>query len=304
MRVIVAYDGSRFADEALDDLPRAGLPRDVQAVVVTAADVLSPPDNLKAPGSLESLQYEQHVQARVADALDQARSFADRAATRLRELFPSWTVSTHVVADSPAWAIIKHSEGDGTSARRADLIVLGAAGRSAVGRALFGSVALKVLNNTRCAVRVGRASGSTATGTPPRLVVGVDGSADSDAALRAICARSWPPGTECRAATVVDLQLLTTMPGMSPGALPAPQAPAQLIADKAVESLRKAGLAAAPVVREGAVAHSLVLLAEEWRADAIFVGARGLRRMERFLLGSVSSSVAMRAPCSVEVVHV
>jgi hypothetical protein len=38
-------------------------------------------------------------------------------------------------------------------------------------------------------------------------------------------------------------------------------------------------------------------------ADCIFVGARGLSQVERFLLGSVSSAVAARASCSVEVVR-
>lgn len=40
----------------------------------------------------------------------------------------------------------------------------------------------------------------------------------------------------------------------------------------------------------------------DWKAEAIYVGARGLGRIERFLLGSVSSTVAARASCSVEVI--
>jgi len=43
--------------------------------------------------------------------------------------------------------------------------------------------------------------------------------------------------------------------------------------------------------------------AESWGADCIFVGAKGMGRIERFLLGSVSSAVAARAHCSVEVVR-
>ena len=43
--------------------------------------------------------------------------------------------------------------------------------------------------------------------------------------------------------------------------------------------------------------------ANEWNAKSIFMGARGLSRLQRFLLGSVSSSVAARAHCSVEVVR-
>ena len=43
--------------------------------------------------------------------------------------------------------------------------------------------------------------------------------------------------------------------------------------------------------------------AEDLMADCIFVGARGMGRLERFLIGSVSSGVAARAHCSVEVVR-
>jgi nucleotide-binding universal stress UspA family protein len=43
--------------------------------------------------------------------------------------------------------------------------------------------------------------------------------------------------------------------------------------------------------------------AEAWHADCVFLGAKGISRIERFLLGSVSSSVAARAHCSVEVIR-
>ena len=43
--------------------------------------------------------------------------------------------------------------------------------------------------------------------------------------------------------------------------------------------------------------------AESHDADCIFVGARGLSRFERLLLGSVSTAVVTRAHCSVEVVR-
>lgn len=47
----------------------------------------------------------------------------------------------------------------------------------------------------------------------------------------------------------------------------------------------------------------LIAEAETWGADCIFVGSRGMGRIDRFLVGSVSSAVAARAHCSVEVVY-
>ena len=73
--------------------------------------------------------------------------------------------------------------------------------------------------------------------------------------------------------------------------------------ETSADKLRAAGLTASTVIRKGNPKHVLVEEAEEWGADSIFVGAKGVRGVDRFLLGSVSSAVAARAPCSVEVVR-
>jgi nucleotide-binding universal stress UspA family protein len=72
---------------------------------------------------------------------------------------------------------------------------------------------------------------------------------------------------------------------------------------EAVARLHRAGLTASPILLEGDPRRALVDEAERWGADSIFVGARGLSAVERFLLGSVSAAVASRAHCSVEVVR-
>jgi nucleotide-binding universal stress UspA family protein len=57
-------------------------------------------------------------------------------------------------------------------------------------------------------------------------------------------------------------------------------------------------------ILEGDPRRDLAKAAEEWSADCIFVGSVGFNsRFERFLLGSVSATVAARAHCSVEVVR-
>jgi nucleotide-binding universal stress UspA family protein len=43
--------------------------------------------------------------------------------------------------------------------------------------------------------------------------------------------------------------------------------------------------------------------AAEWGADLIVVGSHGRHGVDRFLLGSVSESIAMHARCSVEVIR-
>jgi nucleotide-binding universal stress UspA family protein len=73
--------------------------------------------------------------------------------------------------------------------------------------------------------------------------------------------------------------------------------------DAMVTPLQTQGLEVSSVIREGDPKHVLLDEAAHWEADGLFVGARGLSRVERFLLGSVSAAVAARAPCSVEVVR-
>jgi hypothetical protein len=41
MRLLIGYDGSESADAALDDLRRAGLPREASALIVSACGVLN-----------------------------------------------------------------------------------------------------------------------------------------------------------------------------------------------------------------------------------------------------------------------
>lgn len=42
MRILIAYDGSEFADAALEDLQRAGLGTGAETCVMTVADVFVP----------------------------------------------------------------------------------------------------------------------------------------------------------------------------------------------------------------------------------------------------------------------
>ena len=73
--------------------------------------------------------------------------------------------------------------------------------------------------------------------------------------------------------------------------------------DGAAEKLGSAGLKVSIVVKEQEPKALLCGEAKDLMADSIFVGARGMGRLERFLIGSVSLGVAARAHCSVEVVR-
>jgi nucleotide-binding universal stress UspA family protein len=182
-----------------------------------------------------------------------------------------------------------------------------------VGRALLGSVSQQVLSHAICSVRVARfrEDASRIAGDPVRIVLGIDGSVDSAAAAEGVAKRAWPKGTEVRVVFAADphvaMAFLYAPPfGIwGPGAEPDPEGRSAVtsLVETVAKRLREAGLIASPAVREGDPKQVLVREAETFNADCVFVGAKGHSRLDRFLLGSVSSAVANRAPCSVEVVR-
>ena len=200
-------------------------------------------------------------------------------------------------ADAPAWAVIKKAD-----AWQPDLIVVGSHDRSTLVHFLRGSVSQTVSTEARCAVRVARGHGEDRI-APARIIIGVDGSPNANAAVRTVATRVWPPGSEVRVIAVLDSGMLAAAAESGKESHTAGQVWARTIAETAAEQLRAAGLTVSPVVQEGDPRRVLVEEAKQWGADCLFVGARGLSRLERFLLGSVSTAIAARAPCSVEVVH-
>jgi nucleotide-binding universal stress UspA family protein len=76
---------------------------------------------------------------------------------------------------------------------------------------------------------------------------------------------------------------------------------------RSVETARRkveaAGLEAQVVTRPGEPKELLLEEIDIWKPDTIFLGARNLTRGGRLRLGSVSSAIAARAHCSVEVVR-
>src|SRR5207253_4081305 len=74
------------------------------------------------------------------------------------------------------------------------------------------------------------------------------------------------------------------------------------IASHDVDTLRAAGVAAEPDVRDGDPGSQIVEAAKEFAADLIVMGTRGRSGLERLLVGSVARKVLHHAPCSVLVV--
>jgi len=309
MRILIGYDGSSCAEAALDDLARAGLPSEVEALVLSVTEVSLPPP---PPSSQEILEQarEVHVPADIkrvyakgSPAIQEAQSLSERAAARLRANFPGWEITAEASVGSPAWELVKKADG-----WKPALIVVGSHGLSALGRLVLGSVSQRVLTEARCSVRVARGR-LEEPDTPLRIVVGVDGSGGSEAALREVASRLWPLKSEVRVIAVNDPLTPTLIGQLIPPVAKTVEESNQAdrealkkVLAKSTELLRPSGLTISTEIREGNPKRLLVEAAEGWGADCIFVGSVGFsNRFERFVLGSVSAAVAARAHCSVEV---
>ncbi|MGB9180664.1 MAG: universal stress protein, partial [Pyrinomonadaceae bacterium] len=228
-----------------------------------------------------------------------------RASERVRKMFPGWDVRSEAFADSPAWAVIRTSD-----EWKPDLVIVGAQGHTVLGgRLILGSVSQRVLYEARCTVRVARTP-QNEMDAPSRIVIGTDGSPDSEAAVEAVAARTWPIGSEVRVVTVLDTVMPVTPDSAQPTVIRWVEVEdendcewVREVFEPSAEKLRSAGLNACVVIRKGNPKQALVEEAEEWGADSIFVGAKGTRGIDRLLLGSISAAIAARAHCSVEVVR-
>lgn len=282
MKLLIAYDGSECSDRALLDLLVAGLPTEVEAVVVSVAERWHPPPS--------AAELEQPAGG-ARPGLEQASDLAAIACARLAELFPSWDIRAVVPKGSPATQILEDAE-----AWNPDLVVVGSHGRSGLTRLLIGSVSAKVSTASTSSVRVSRGR-LLDRERPVRLLIGLDSSEGAQRAVRTVMQRKWPEGSVALILTAVD-------PSVDES--PARDAEAgwiELLQKTAESELRSAGLTVERRVAEGDPRRLLPQAASEWRADCVFVGSHGHGRLRRLFMGSVASAVASRSECTVEIVR-
>ena len=296
MKILIAYDGSDCADGAIEDLSRAGLPDDTEALILTASETWLPKDFenesfVKTVGWTGAENIKQMRQAAV-EKVAEGDKLAEDASRRVREKFPAWQVWHKAVGGFAEWEIVAEA-----NESKPDLIVIGSHGRGGVGRFILGSVSLKVLSEAACSMRVARQSVARAADddSPLRIIIGFDGSPDSLNAVESVLSRRWLPETSMR--------LISAVEALPYSILLAELPKAEELREAAAAKLKAQGLHVSTVVEFGRAKNVIVEEAEKWRADSIFIGAKGHRWMERVMLGSVSYAVAARAACSVEVVR-
>lgn len=144
-----------------------------------------------------------------------------------------------------------------------------------------------------------------------KVILAIDGSEHSQAALDAVASRRWPKKTRIEVVTVLHTKWpLASDPLFIVAAAHADsireqerQVPEVLA--RAVDQLRdrQPGLAVTTKSFEGSPHEVIVQEAERWKADLVVLGSRGYGPIRRALLGSVAAAVAVEAPCAVEIIR-
>ena len=183
--------------------------------------------------------------------------------------------------DEPVREIAKQAEES-----QADLVVMGRRGVHWLERLMLGEAAARVIGHVHCSVLVvPKESGMWDKG----ILLAVDGSRFADvAAVSAgiLAKRCGLPVTVLSVCANDDLKCDMV----------------QAMADRVRDLLRKDGVAADSVVKEGNPAKAIVDAAAENECDLIVVGSHGRTGLDRILIGSVSQQVVVQAKCPVMVV--
>jgi nucleotide-binding universal stress UspA family protein len=291
--VVVGIDGSTTAAVALVAAIEEAARRGVGVTAVLA---------FPAPGSWGDGDGD----AAVADAdrlaaavREQAQRYVDEARVPLPADLRGVPVEVRVRAGSPA-PVLVDAAGD------AELLVVGHRGRGMVGRAVLGATGVRLLALAPCPVLVVR---PRAAGPDGPVVVGVDRSANSAAALRYALTDATRRGVGVLAVTgaapppsTVGFRPLpaTTLAEVRNGLQPRVE---QFVDEVVTGHRREHPVPDVDVtVRAEDPTRTVVDVAEECAAPVVVVGRTGHGALTRWLLGSVAHGAVLRAPCPVVVV--
>ncbi|MCG3163790.1 MAG: Universal stress protein [Acidobacteria bacterium] len=305
MNILLGVDGSDYSLAAADMI--ASLPWPPNSAVKILSAVKLPFRPTAETRSLPESHYSQietamTEQANAAINMAQAQVNATNASRKA-----PLTITTGVIIGHPQEVILSQAEECG-----ADLIALGSRGLGGFKRFLLGSVSGAVAARANCSVMIVRADEKRPIRNARlNILLAVDGSAGSDAAVNEIANRPWPEGAAVKVIAAAEppqppIAGSLILPGsFIQGWEKAIEDQARAAMEKASERLRASGQVS-HVLSEtipGSARDVILDEAEKWGADLIVLGSRGLGGFDRLLLGSVSQAVASHAKCSVEIVR-
>ncbi|GAA5509251.1 universal stress protein [Novipirellula caenicola] len=289
-KVILATDGSPQADDAIAFLKRLPMPRPVDVDIVTNVFVPLHNGDLTDPLLRD---FREHQEAEANQYLERSEAALDDFAD---------TVTRKFLHGDIGHSIVEFAEQN-----ESDFIVMGATGRSGIGRILLGSVSDYVATHATCNVIVARKPlHQCSQEDPMKITIGYNDCEGSDEAISEFTKLDWT--------TTAAISLLGVVPvfqGFSPDLMPNI---VQYRSEQRVAAMRylKAGRErltsehtqlstdqiSCDVVETDHVGNAIIERLEENKNDVIVIGDSHRSRISRMLLGSVSRFVLQHAHCS------
>ncbi|GLZ09339.1 universal stress protein [Actinomadura sp. NBRC 104412] len=274
--VVAGYDGSETAGQALDWAAAEARARGASMTVVYVWEF-----DFGASMGMPALAPETLAERTLEAGLE-----------RVRRSAPGLEARPVLERGSAGASLVEISH-------RADLMVVGSRGRGGFAGLVLGSVGAQLAAHARCPVVVVRGEGEPAPEGTGTLVVGVDGSPASRAAvelafgeadvhrvpLRAIVA--WTPEVDVRQLPLVDGEAMREA--------------AERRLDRLLAPVRERYPRVDVQCRVEAGSPREVLMDASDGARLLVVGARGTGGIRGLLLGSVSDALVHHAPCPVAV---
>jgi nucleotide-binding universal stress UspA family protein len=300
MNILIATDGSDYADNAMDFMLRFPFPRNSRMTVLTVVS-----DIPMLPEELELLDESQ------SQALDEAnkRLYEDAEelvaceSSRLWE--DGWPGETMVRNGNPVDEILRVAD-----EIDADLIVLGSHGAGRATRFLLGSVSDRVLEYATCSVLIVKkpannevvAAIEPGTNAPYKIMLAYDKSDVAQEALHLIASFPLEENSEINVVNVMPMitvyrqDIRQHINGIW---LQKKQVMQQEL-EKAVKALQWASPNVKTQLREAkSVSDEILNAAEEAECDLIMFGCKDKGAIKSFLLGSITRRMARYASCTV-----
>ncbi|WP_017555622.1 universal stress protein [Nocardiopsis baichengensis] len=295
--IVVGVDGSPGGRAALEWAARAAAVRGLELLVLHA---------LNMPLITVPFGYPVRMTP-TAETAGRAAHLVQAAVSGLAEAHPGLVVRSQLSSSDPAHALI-------AAGRTAAMVVVGSRGLGGLGSVFLGSVSIRVGAHAHCPVVVVPGAADEHEDRPGRrpehgrVVVGVDGSRDSDVALRFALDHAARTGAEVVAlhawliSAPIDTRGLADASYVVEHRFAAESAYKHVLTMvEAARTEATADVAARAVAVEDHPAHAL--LTEGAGADLIVVGSRGRGGFAGLLLGSVSQTVLHHAEVPVAVVR-
>lgn len=144
MKIVIGYDGSKTADAAVDHVLQRPWPPGSEVRIVTAVPVFL------SAFSAEGMAYGPVWDKAVAAAREDAHGRIQKILERFRT-HPDLKASYEIRDETPSFALL-----DVIKRWKADLLVLGSQGTTAMGRLFIGSVCHAMVSHAPCAVEIVR----------------------------------------------------------------------------------------------------------------------------------------------------